>query len=352
METTTKPKNIFPQVFDFWKKHRRLSLGICIISIFGVGVCTGFAVFLLFEMRQTSVVQQVRQGGYQFINPLLECEVVKNFFPAYQPFESETRNEIIKSLVNKDKTSYAIYFRNLNNGPWFGMNEKEKFMPASLLKVPLMIAYYKESESNPDILNKSIIFDKKESLNVNQEIKPSQTLESGKPYTVKELIDHMIIYSDNEATQILLNNLPAESINKIYDDLGIDLPVSEWPKNDYMSVKSYASFFRILYNAAYLNRDMSEKALALLAASEYKNALVAGVDSEVVVAHKFGEYGIDKSDPQNPYELHDCGIVYYPGYPYLLCVMTRGRSIEDNEKTIAQISSIVYREIAERYPAQ
>lgn len=345
-------KSIFPRFSDFREKHSNLPFAIFIILVFGIGACTGFAVFLWIEAHQSQSTQQIRQGGYQFINPLLECEIVENLFPEYQPFEDETKNKIFESLKNKDNNSYAVYFRNLNNGPWFGINEKEKFMPASLLKVPLMIAYYKEAESDPDILNRSIVFDKKESLGISQDIEPSQKLEDQKTYSIRELIEHMIIYSDNEATRILLDNIPADHINKIYDDLGVELPISKWPDNDYMSVKGYASFFRILYNAAYLNRDMSEKALGLLAASEYKGALIAGVGPGIPVSHKFGEYGIDKSNPENPYELHDCGIVYYPGYPYLICVMTRGKSIEENEKTIAQISSIVYLEIAKRYPVQ
>jgi hypothetical protein len=44
-------------------------------------------------------------------------------------------------------------------------------------------------------------------------------------------------------------------------------------------------------------------------------------------------------------QLHDCGIVYYPHKPYLLCVMTRGKSSDDNSKMIAEISKLVYREV-------
>jgi hypothetical protein len=50
-------------------------------------------------------------------------------------------------------------------------------------------------------------------------------------------------------------------------------------------------------------------------------------------------------DPQrNPLfrELHDCGIVYLPDNPYLLCVMTKGNDFAKMEKIIEEISRLSY----------
>ena len=41
-------------------------------------------------------------------------------------------------------------------------------------------------------------------------------------------------------------------------------------------------------------------------------------------------------------ELHDCGIVYQNDDPYVLCVMTQGRSFAELQALIADISSTVY----------
>jgi beta-lactamase class A len=118
--------------------------------------------------------------------------------------------------------------------------------------------------------------------------------------------------------------------------------------NNSMSVKDYAAFFRIIYNSSYLERNMSEKALSLLSSVDYKEGLIAGVPSNLVVSHKFGErQAIDKNGGTTN-QLHDCGIVYYPGHPYLLCVMTKGEKFEELSKIIAKISDIVYREIDSR----
>jgi len=56
------------------------------------------------------------------------------------------------------------------------------------------------------------------------------------------------------------------------------------------------------------------------------------------VSHKFGEGGVMGGERQ----LQDCGIVYYPGRPYLLCVMAKGTKLENLEKFIKAVSRLVY----------
>jgi len=99
----------------------------------------------------------------------------------------------------------------------------------------------------------------------------------------------------------------------------------------------------MLYNASYLNKELSEKALQYLSEVDFKQGLVSGVPQGIVVAHKFGEKVFGSSAEIK--QLHDCGIVYYPRHPYLLCVMTRGASFEYLDDTIRQISSLVYQEV-------
>jgi hypothetical protein len=62
----------------------------------------------------------------------------------------------------------------------------------------------------------------------------------------------------------------------------------------------------------------------------------------VKVAHKYGERGIYEDTQLTGIELHDCGIVYAPGSPYYLCVMTRGKDTSKLAKVIASISAAVY----------
>ena len=122
-------------------------------------------------------------------------------------------------------------------------------------------------------------------------------------------------------------------------DLGI--PVPDGLHEYRINVKKYASFFRILFNASYLTKEMSNKALGLLSKADFDEGLVAGVPPGVPTAQKFGE----SKSPDNQKQFHDCGIIYYPNHPYLLCVMTKGNAYEKLAPAIRDISRSTFEEV-------
>lgn len=168
-------------------------------------------------------------------------------------------------------------------------------------------------------------------------------LKLNQAYSVEELIDKMIIDSDNGAMSLLAVNIDNASLDSLYNVLGMQPPDSFG--NITISPRVYSLFFRILYNATYLNRDMSEKALELLSKTNFKDGLVGGLPDNINAAHKFGEHVISNNGVQESVELHDCGIVYYEPSPYFLCIMTKGLDIEKLKNTIKDISNLVYQEI-------
>lgn len=316
---------------------------VVLLGFFVSGMVIGI---LLANVRSQSqsLSRQIRQGGYSLINPLLECEI-----------ESPQRKKELISIEHKleekvgemkqlhNISEMAVYLRDLNNGPWIGVDEDKTFSPASLLKIPVMIAYYTEAERNPSILKKKVVYTGNTNFNANENIKPSNAIEKGREYTINELIRRMIVYSDNDAMALLVQNLPLSVQDKVYQDLGLSIPGVKGLE-DFMTVREYASFFRILYNASYLSREYSQKALELLSEVDFENGIRAGVPSNIRVANKFGERNF-----QGRKQLHDCGIVYYPNNPYLLCIMSRGDDFSEMAQSIKDVSSLVYREFDSLY---
>lgn len=289
---------------------------------------------------------QLRQKeDYKFINPLLECEAFeKGSFIQANKIEEKIQKVVDGVPNNPGLEHLSVYLRDLNNGPWLGYNENEKFTPASLLKVPIMMAYFKKAESDPNFLEKKIFYqavpqDEQGAPN----IQPRKSLKFGQEYTVFELIEEMIVYSDNKASNLLLKNIDEIFLEKVYTDLAISIPGENELAGDFMTVKDYASFFRILYNASYLNREMSEKALELLSRSDFRDGLVAGLPEGTVVAHKFGERRQGAL-----VQLHDCGVIYGSKTPYLLCVMTRGGDFSELKKMIEEVSRMVGEELLKK----
>jgi beta-lactamase class A len=318
--------------------------------ILGAFVCIfiGFAGGLF--LAQTQVTKkiteprgkEVRLAGYRFINPLLECEQsTEDLQTLLHSFQSSIA-AVVQSHINSGDVSVAsVYFRDLNDGPWFGVNEDAQFSPASLLKIPLLMSFFKQADADPALFSKVITYEQSVDYDADQNVIPPVKLEVGKDYTIEQLVDYMTEESSNNATYVLYSYLDKNISNQVYIDLGLAPPAGT-TDTYMMSVKGYSAFFRYLFNASYLSRKMSEKALYLMSQSTYNDGLVAGVPLSITISHKFGErYFKDTDDRQ----LHDCGIVYYPNEPYLLCIMTRGKDLSQLSRTIADISSHVYTEM-------
>lgn len=285
---------------------------------------------------------EMRSGGYKFTNPLLDCD---NFNASELKQFVYLKNNIedyISSVVDNNTVMHiSVYFRSLNDGPWIGVNENDNYTPASLLKVPILIAVLKKAETNKSLLTRKIYYSKVLDPSFKTNIAGCDSLRLGHSYTVNELLEFMIIHSDNNAKQILINLIGDDCLTNTISDLGVNLKDRNLSE-DFVSAKEYSSFFRILYNSSYLNRNMSEKALEILSRTMYVGGIRGKLPKKIKVAHKFGERGLENSKLK---QLHDCGIVYLPNNPYLLCVMTKGTDFENLNRIISDISEIVYNSV-------
>lgn len=287
---------------------------------------------------------QLRQNGYKYTSPLLDCEYNQSVGETeYKPSRLKIEGYISEAIKTGEISDAATYYRDLSNGPWFGIHEKDPFSPASLLKIPVMMAYFKQAEENPEILNKKVAYKITPGL-LEQHFVPQTTLVEGKQYTIEQLIEQMIIYSDNNSLFILQDNIDNSLIDGVTQDLGIETANANTPE-DYMSVKSFASLYRVLYNSSYLSRYYSEKALGILIKTTFNKGIGQSLPKNIALADKFGERELDNGVKQ----LHDCGIVYYPKHPYLLCIMTRGNNYNNLSETIMEISKIIYQDLDSRF---
>ena len=244
----------------------------------------------------------------------------------------------------------TVYFQDLNFGPTFGINDTVDFAPASLLKLPIVLAYMNLEESRPGTLEQLVVYNGHFN-DAGQTYVPIVHLEVGKRYAIKELLFNTLAYSDNASLDLLIGYLaqvPSSdtSLYQTFQDLGTINPLS--PEDQTIDVHTLGGLFRILHNASYLSPESSEKIITWLSQSTFTDGLVAGVPAGVDVAQKFGERQ-EGSDVSISTQFHDCGIVYYPSNPYTLCIMTSGRDTKELVKVIAEISRRVYEEVDSRH---
>lgn len=211
--------------------------------------------------------------------------------------------------------TFGFYFEYLPTGTSIGVNEKTEFHAASLFKVPVIMAYYRLRE-RLQIKNDPEMEVKEE--HIDDDFGTLYQKGIGHKLRMSEAIRLSLEESDNTAARIVATNVQESDFNAVYSGVDIDLQSDE--DGAIMTAKNYSSILKALYFAAVLNKDSSNEILEYLSKSEFNDKLAAGVDPNIKVAHKIGDF-VDKDTGQKAYM--DCGIVYYPRRPYLLCMVSK-----------------------------
>ena len=320
---------------------------------FAIGILAGANVGLRVDTNPHDIgmayLEGRRKNGDNLVNPLVfGCDYFLNYGNSrrYEALEEKFREQIDEEKKNGDVKEISLYFRDLNTECSFGVNENDIFFPASLMKVPLMMAYLKNAEKNPAILSKKFTYTADiETKNPFANAFPAKsTLEIGKAYTVDDMINKMIVNSDNRSYIMLLGLIDQDSFEDVLFSTGAHFAYQNGAY--FVTTRSYSRLYRSLYDATFLNPEMSKRALSLLAISDFDMGIKSGTYSGTPVAHKFG---INQTNGET--QLHDCGIVYTGEDPYILCVMTQSKIEAGARKALSKISASVNKYFESPHPS-
>ena len=285
----------------------------------------------------SNIAQNNNANKFKHLSPKVSAENFKEKFWSL----SDLRNKII--MDEKDNAeNFAFYIEDLTTGSWVGYQENEKFIGASLLKTPVALMVMRRVDEGIWDMNTKFILkpELKDKSFGNLWREPD-----GKEITLRELMEQMFIYSDDTAANIFINSIPGSERDNVYYRIGItnpEAPIIADPSRPLfrkMSAKELISVYRTLYNANYLTAESSEYVLDLLTKTKFDKSLRYGVPSDIEVAHKVGVYFLTGNPERNA---HDCGIVYLPEHPYMLCAMTENLSQDEAWRTVSEISRVTY----------
>jgi len=119
----------------------------------------------------------------------------------------------MQHLIEKMKTAggkLSFYYRPLNGGEAVAYNADEPLIAASIIKIPIMIEAFRRFESGE--LDRNAVHVLRE-----EEKKPScgalNRMHAGLEVTMRDLVDLMIVLSDNTATNIMIDYLGVDAVN-------------------------------------------------------------------------------------------------------------------------------------------
>jgi hypothetical protein len=288
-----------------------------------------------------SEVIQHQNHCFTYIKPSDICE--KHFKPFDIAGNKESILQKLQSLENSSDSKISIYMADLTTGRDFFKRIDEKHTPASLLKVPLMMAFFKLAETDPTILTKKVVYTGERDANNVEYFRSPHVIQPG-TYTIDQLIASLVKYSDNNAAELLNQNIDKQRILEVYKTLGMPYPPSDPSEpTDYIYVTDFAKIQRALYYATYLTPEYSKKALQLLTKSDFQYGIRSIFPSSIKVSEKFGERELlDPNTNIEYFSLHDCSIIYKPQTPLQLCIMTKGHNYPTLLKNIQELTRFIY----------
>ncbi len=299
-----------------WGKNERLLIllllgGTTLISAFLAGSARKWKLPGLPKLALPSINLE---GTYVFENdnkPEENFDAIKNEF---------------NSKVGSLSGVYGFYVIRLNSGLPYGIDEKRSFQAASLIKLPVMLTLFIESEKG------DINLDSTYTLNEADKIPGAGSLYYKKPGTVityRELAKLMGKESDNTAFGILRKVLGDEKIEGTIKTVGVK---NTSLKENKTTPYDIGTLFKNIYEAKVISKESRDQILDFLTLTLYEDYLPKGVPEGIRVAHKYG---------REVHVLNDAGIVFAQE-PFVLVLMSDGVVEREAETVFPELAGLIW----------
>lgn len=246
----------------------------------------------------------------------------------------------ILDLISNAKAQVSLLITNMDTGNVIvSYNEELKMVSASIIKVLILLSALEKVQEGELSLNSEI------QLNQENILGDTEVFEYGeRAYTLDELLNWMIINSDNTATNCLIDLLTMDSINTYAIGLSLKQTKLERKMLDFEAIQNgfnnYTSAIdiKILYDALYQNRiltpELCEYAIRTLKRQRHKQLAMRYIYDDVIIAHKTGSL-------DNLY--HDVCIFYLEHITYYFGMFVSDAvDSEYAAKLIGRISKMIY----------
>lgn len=127
------------------------------------------------------------------------------------------RDAILREILSFDADVF-LYARNLETGASFGWREDERVRTASTIKLPIMAAVFAKVRKG------EARWDERIELRDQDKVSGSgvlQELSHGVQLPLRDLVHLMIVVSDNTATNLLLDRITGDAVNREMEKLGL-----------------------------------------------------------------------------------------------------------------------------------
>ncbi len=226
----------------------------------------------------------------------------------------------------------ALYYQPLDGGCALMMNENMPMLAASVIKIPIMVEAFRQFESGEISPEDRHVLAEAEKM-------PScgalNRMHAGLELTLRDLVELMIVLSDNTATNILIDRLGIDCVNATMRMLGLkqtvlrrklfDSAAKAQGKENTVGARDIGMLLERMYRGELISEAASREMLDILKNQKLNGKMPFYLHEKgIPVAHKTGEDdGIT----------HDVGIVF-SRKPFVLCMLSNETEVSAFERLI------------------
>src|SRR5688572_23329883 len=251
-------------------------------------------------------------------------------------------------------SSMAVALMDLESGAEFRYHADRWFHAASTIKMAILLGVFGAIHRG-ELLPQSRVHVRNRFLSaydgspfrvrVDRDANAEVHREIGRTLRVSELADHMITSSSNLATNLLLDLVGLDVLQRTLEQFaleGIDLRrgvedelAFQHGINNRVTARGLVGLLRLIGEERAFSPELSRQMLDVLHRQQFRSGIPAGLPREARVANKTGDIST---------VAHDAGLVYLPDRkPYAIAVLTEWEpSATGRSTTIAAASYIGY----------
>ncbi|HVR44060.1 MAG TPA: serine hydrolase [Thermoanaerobaculia bacterium] len=266
--------------------------------------------------------------------------------------------KLIRSKGEHELDDLAVGFYDYETTVQWCFNADDWFHAASTMKLAILLGVFRQFERSELTLDTPVHVRNRFTSIVNREpfmIELSRdgdgnvAKEIGRNLPVRELAYWMITTSSNLATNLLVEVVGVESIQRALEELEIpgvkvvrgveDQAAFEAGINNEVTANGLLRLLRVIADGRAFSEESSRQMLDILLDQRFKSGIPAGLPKHARVAHKTGNISTVH---------HDAGIVFVDGRkPYVLVVLTRFDAKVGRGSAVAGITREVHSALAE-----
>ena len=232
-----------------------------------------------------------------------------------------------KEMSSNLAGDYGFVVWALKDDRVYGSKEEKIFPAASLMKLPVMITYFRQVEAGElKSWARYVLKDEDKIGGAGMLINQS----AGAFWTNDQLISFMGKYSDNTAFAIIREKVGEEKINQTIEDLKMEKTnLTEFETTPL----DIARLFKAVFDEGVINKPHRQDFLDSLTETVFEKRIPEGISEKIKVAHKVGTDMGTYSD----------GGIIFSADPFILVVMSKNAAQGKAETFIADFTSLVYK---------